>query len=163
MREIRKFPKLDSKAIAKAFIAKELVSDKMRVCKKSDPDDMDNNNTEFFKTLIQQAYELPIKTLRKNVVWRTVFDKDTRHELSMQVFDIVTFLSYSYGESRDYVANIPVHKVIKFLKQHRKYQMVKTLRLIIQTIVTNEFDNHSDDPDDHEQHNERLREIERGH
>ena len=36
MREIRKFPKLDSKAIAKAFIAKELVSDKMRGCKKLD-------------------------------------------------------------------------------------------------------------------------------
>ena len=44
MREIRKFPKLDSKAIAKAFIAKELVSDKMRVCKKSDPDDHEQHN-----------------------------------------------------------------------------------------------------------------------
>lgn len=44
MREIRKFPKLDSKAIAKAFIAKELVSDKMRGCKKSDPDDHEQHN-----------------------------------------------------------------------------------------------------------------------
>lgn len=42
MREIRKFPKLDSKAIAKAFVAKELVSDKMRVCKKLDQDSDDH-------------------------------------------------------------------------------------------------------------------------
>jgi len=36
MRDIRKFSKLDSKAIAKAFVAKELVSDKMKGCKKLD-------------------------------------------------------------------------------------------------------------------------------
>lgn len=123
---------------------------------------MDNNNTEFVETLIQSAYELPLRTLREKYRAVNDIDKDTRHEVSMQVFDIVAFLSSSWHESYDYVASFPVYRVMQFLKTHRKHKMVKTLRLIIRTIVTNEFDNYSDDPDDFERHNERLREIERG-
>jgi len=123
---------------------------------------MDNNNTEFFETLIQQTYELPIRTLLKKYRVINDIDKDTRHELSMQYFDIVTFLARKYDEPLDSIADNPVYRVIQSLKKHRKYQLVKTLRLIVQTIVTDQFDNYSDDPDDFEQHNERLREIERG-
>jgi hypothetical protein len=120
MRDIRKFSKLDSKAIAKAFVAKELVSDKMRGCKK-----LDQKNQNEERNVMEQP------TTTKQAI------------ISKKINEAIRVLKVEFPEFKnwDYIYRLLEPLAERWYKQKRKVES---------------------DPDDFEQHNKRLREIERG-